>query len=98
MKRRSGVKKQQRLQVVLLGVCILALFLYVLFVTRPKITVYVIKDECGPIGGIISHPINDGDSCNNICRAQCLSWEQEFHSSEFIVNEPCNTCKCDCKS
>lgn len=97
-KYSSRVKKLERVQLVLIAVCVIALIIWAIVFTRPKVTEYNIKDECGPIGGSVSHSIDDDDSCVNICSAYCQSLVKKYHDSEFTLSAlECNSCKCYCK-
>jgi hypothetical protein len=95
---KKQVQRLKRLQAILMIVCLLVFISYAYFITRPKISSYDVKDECGPIGGTISHPIDDEDACDNICGATCLSKDKLFHKSKFVLKDPeCNICTCYCK-
>jgi hypothetical protein len=94
----TRVRLMQNLQT--LGIVILliagAVFLYI--ATRPEIIRYDIPDECGPIGGSISHTLDDADSCQNACNAYCLSLKHTYETSRFeLVENACNTCECYCE-
>ena len=98
MSYKSRINRLKRIQLVLVIVCVLAIAVYGFIITRPEITSYVVKDECGPIGGTISHPIDDEDACSNACRAYCLSLEKKFHDSDFKLRfDECNSCNCECE-
>ena len=98
MDYKKSVRRRQMVQLVLVIVCIAAISAYFLFVTRPVITGHAVRDECGPIGGTISHSINDKDECINVCRAYCLSLKDEYYDVNFeLLNEKCNSCECFCK-
>jgi len=95
---KNKIKFLQTLQVVLIVACVLALAGFAIMVNKPKVSKYNVKDECGPIGGSISHSIDDIDACKNACKAYCQSMKKEFHDSSFEQNiEICNTCTCYCK-
>jgi len=95
---KNKIRLLKNLQIVLIVVCLVALVAYFYFITKPTITAYSVADECGPIGGTISHPIDDEDSCTNVCRAYCLSLKKDYHDSKFTLNIlECNDCKCFCK-
>ena len=97
-KYSKRVRKLERLQLILVAVCLIALIIWLIIFTRPKVSEYNIKDECGPIGGSISHSIDDEDSCVNVCNAYCQALIKEYHDSEFILsNTNCHSCKCYCK-
>ena len=92
------IESLKRLQLALIFICVAGIFAYILFITKPEITAYAIKDECGPIGGSISHSIDDEDTCGNACSAYCLSMGEKFHKSAFeIKGLECNKCDCLCK-
>ncbi|MBN2368108.1 hypothetical protein JXC34_03740 [Candidatus Woesearchaeota archaeon] len=96
-KYTASVKRMQAVQILLAVVCIAALMAYVFFLTRPSVTSFVIKDECGPIGGRISHSIDDQDVCNNACNAYCNSVDKKFQKGEFEERlNQCNRCECFC--
>jgi len=99
MRYSKKVKKMQKLQAVLIVVCIIAMAIFFIYKFKPELTEYDIRDECGPIGGAISHSIDDGDACKNACTARCLSFDKEYHSTDFLENnlEGCHTCTCFCK-
>ena len=79
-------------------VCIFVIIGYLYYLTRPTITQNTLIDECGPIGGTISHSIDDDDSCSNMCRAYCKSTQKEFHDTDFTLKGVgCNDCECYCK-
>jgi hypothetical protein len=95
---KKRVKQLQNMQMILVIVCVIALLIYSYFMLRPKVTEYNVNDECGPIGGRISHTIAEDDMCRNACTANCVAWEKEYHDHEFIGNnETCNICTCYCK-
>ena len=95
---RDQVNRLKKVQVALVIICIIIFAVYLYFVRKPSITGYIVKDECGPIGGTVSHPIDDVDTCMNKCRADCLSYGKEYHRSEFTIKDPdCNLCECFCK-
>ncbi len=98
-KYSKKVKKKQNIQLVLIAVLVLALAVWVYAITRPTVTEYTIRDECGPIGGAFSHTIDDADACVNACSAYCQSLELEYYDSEFSLaeGETCNSCACECK-
>ncbi|MCM2325673.1 MAG: hypothetical protein NDI94_04365 [Candidatus Woesearchaeota archaeon] len=97
-KYSDKVKKLQVLQMILVVVCLGLIVFFIISMLKPKIVKYEVKDECGPIGGSISHSIDDDDSCSNACSAYCLSLQKGFHESAFIAsNRTCNTCDCFCK-
>ena len=98
-KYNQDIQRKKIFQVVFIALCLLALSVYVFMITRPEITVYEVEDSCGPISGSVMHPIDDVDSCSNACNAQCLSFQKEYHDSEFIDNldDACNLCTCYCK-
>ena len=89
----------KNLQIILAVVCVVAIGIYIYFITRPIITAYSIEDECGPIGGTVSHPIDDEDTCSNACNAYCLSLKKSYDHSSFAYNleKGCNNCDCFCK-
>ena len=97
-KYKRNVKRLKTVQIVLVAVCILAFAVYGYFLFRPKITGYTVRDECGPIGGTVSHSIDDVDACTNACNAYCKSLDKEYFDSSFdeAFNE-CNSCKCQCQ-
>ncbi len=97
-KYTKKIHKLQLIQTILIIICLIAIAVYFFFITRPVVTAYNITDECGPIGGTISHPIKDEDVCRNICNAYCRSIEKEIHDSYFELNGiGCNLCTCYCK-
>ena len=97
-KYSNNVNRLKKLQVFLAAACLLALAVYGFVITRPTITSYVVKDECGPIGGTISHSIDDHDTCANACNAYCGSLDKEYYSSKFEENNiECHSCDCKCK-
>jgi hypothetical protein len=97
-KYKNRIKLLQSLQILLFIICILAFIFYLYKITRPEITLYIIKDECGPIGGSISHSIGDEDTCYNRCNADCISLKKEISSSQIILKQTeCNICNCYCK-
>jgi len=98
-KYHDKVERQKHIQIILITMCLIAILLYVYFLTKPKITEYALQDECGPIGGSILHSIRDTDSCANACSAYCLSVKKELHKSDFNIREgpQCNSCLCYCK-
>ncbi len=92
------IKKRKRTQLMLIAVLVLFLSAYGFFITRPEIKSYEIIDECSPIGGTVSHPIDDVDSCANACNAYCLSLDEKYHDIKFEQKfEGCNNCTCYCK-
>ena len=96
-KYRTLVRNLKALQILLVLLCVLAFAGYGYFLFRPDITSYAIKDECGPIGGRISHSIEDVDVCNNACNAYCTSKDKGLDSSEFKeYTTKCNSCTCFC--
>jgi hypothetical protein len=98
MSYEDKVSKLKKIQFILIIICVIAFLAYVFFITRPEITAHVVRDECGPIGGTISHSIDDVDTCENACNAYCSSIGQNFHSVEFYMQgAECNTCDCFCK-
>lgn len=97
-KYSKNVKKMQLMQVALIAVCIVALVIWLIIFTRPKLVEYTVPDECGPIGGSISHSIDDSDACMNACSAYCQSLKQEYHDSAFEESTlECHSCVCECK-
>ena len=97
-KYTKKIHKLQLIQTILIIICVIALAIYFYFISRPVITSFNITDECGPIGGTISHPIKDEDVCRNICNAYCRSVDKEFHDSYFELSGiGCNLCTCYCK-
>ncbi len=93
------IKKLQLVQSVLIIVCVIGMAIFFYYLLKPKITSYQIKDECGPIGGAISHSLDDEDSCTNACNAYCVSIEKRYHEGRFTQNlEGCNLCDCSCAS
>ena len=91
------IKRLKMIQAALIVVLIVMVIGYVYYVNRPAITVYERDDQCGPIGGIVSHEIDNADSCANACTATCLSRDTEFHDSAFELRDPeCNDCTCYC--
>lgn len=95
---QSKVKKLQKLQFFLILICAVLIFGFVLYVNKPSITGFVVRDDCGPIGGTISHSIDDEDSCKNACVAYCQSLKQEYHDFDFVSSQTkCNSCDCLCK-
>jgi len=99
MRYSKKVKKLQNIQSTLIIICLLAIAVFFIFRFKPEITEYDVEDVCGPIGGAISHSIDDEDACRNACSAKCLSFEKEYHDSDFFENtlEGCHTCTCYCK-
>ena len=92
------IKTLKYVQIILIVVLVSTFFYYFFKVTSPNVTGYVVKDECGPIGGRISHSINDNDGCSNACRAYCLSLQEVYSDSKFeLKSEGCNTCNCFCQ-
>jgi hypothetical protein len=96
-KYHDHVESLKKAQIVLAAICLVLLVFYIYYVTKPKITSYELKDECGPISGSVMHSINNQDSCSNACNAYCLSKKITFSDAEFTVVVPCNTCMCRCK-
>ena len=97
-KYSKRVKKLKRMQLILVAACVVAFLIWIVIFTRPEISEYDLRDECGPIGGTISHSIDDEDACINFCNANCQSLDKEYHSSQFSLRTlECNSCKCFCK-
>ena len=89
---RKRVNLLKNVQLILVILCIVMLLVYLYYITRPKLSSYDLKDECGPIGGSISHPLDDTDSCSNACLAYCTSIEKKLHDSKFELKDPqCNS-------
>ncbi len=96
-KYHENVEFLKRIQIALIVICVVALVAYLYFLFQPKITKFVISDECGPISGSIMHSIKDEDACSNSCHNQYCTKGKEFLKSEFTLSMPCNTCICYCK-
>ena len=95
---KQRVDTLKRVQLVLIVICIIAIIGFAFWINKPTITGYAIVDECGPIGGRISHLIDNEDACKNACRAQCLSLDKEYESHDFTENPGvCHECECKCK-
>ena len=59
---------------------------------------FIIEDKCGRFMNLISHTINDEESCKVRCRGQCSTIDFEYEGIEFLPNEKgCHSCKCNCK-
>src|SRR3990170_3386152 len=94
---RQRINLLKNIQLILVIACVIAVAAYGYFITRPEIIFYELKDECGPIGGSISHPLDDEDACGNACLAYCLSRKMQIHDSKFVLRDPkCNMCTCYC--
>ena len=92
------VRQLQRIQLVAVITLLVAFIIFAYFIFRPKITKYDVRDDCGQIGGQVSHLIDDEFACKNACTAYCLSLDKEYHKSEFTLKDPqCNECGCFCK-
>ena len=92
------VRQMQKLQIILVIVCLIAGAVFIYFATRPNIIEYSVPDECGPIGGSVSHTLDDADACANACNAYCLSLKQTYATSAFeAVPGRCNDCRCYCE-
>ncbi|MFH2020656.1 MAG: hypothetical protein ABIJ34_04530 [archaeon] len=97
-KYEQQIKMLKRLQLALLAVCVIGAGIILFLNTRPELSSYLVKDDCGPIGGAISHSIDDEDSCMNGCTANCLSLKQTYYDSKFDLSSlGCNSCNCTCK-
>ena len=92
------VKKLKLLQASLIIICVLGIAFFFYYLLKPKVVEYPLKDECGPIGGAISHSIDDEDTCGNACSAYCQSTGKSYHDSKFtMIPEACNQCTCQCE-
>jgi hypothetical protein len=96
----KSVERMKLIQIVLIVLCVIIFIAYIFFITRPKLTQYTITDDCGPIGGQVSHTVGNTDTCSNKCTAHCLSLKKEYHDSSFEAREGpiCNLCVCNCKN
>jgi len=91
------VKRLQQIQLVSILVLLIAFISVYMFINRPELTKYVVRDECGEIGGAVSHSIDDTDACVSACTAYCQSFQKEYHKSKFIESTlSCHTCDCTC--
>ena len=97
-KYHKKVKLMQNLQIFLVVVCLIAAGIFMYIATRPNIIRYDLEDECGPIGGSVSHTLDDADACQNACNAYCLSLKHTYETSVFTLAEGgCNKCECYCE-
>ncbi|MBT3464834.1 hypothetical protein HN451_07610, partial [archaeon] len=95
---KKHVKKLIYIQTFLIVVLLVALayFSYQKFFIN-EITIEYAKDECGPIGGRISHSLKNEGECDNMCHAICSSKDKELKESLFdFKTTPCYTCECHC--
>ena len=95
---QKHVKRLILLQTILIAVLLLALsyVIYTKFFVK-EIKVEFAKDECGPIGGRISHSIKNEGECDNMCHAICTSKQLDVKESIFdFKTQPCYTCECHC--
>ncbi len=101
------MKKKKRLKVILNTLYILTLILILLILIDLKVWKYLdkkeiveisLQDKCSILFGNVLHTIKDESSCENSCRAECITREMKFYNSKFILSsESCNTCNCQCK-
>ncbi|MBN1503277.1 hypothetical protein JW930_07095 [Candidatus Woesearchaeota archaeon] len=92
------VKQRILVQNVLIVVCLLSIAVFFYLKLRPSFVTYAVRDECGPLGGTISHSIGSEDECANACKAACQSYEQKYKNMEFSSSPgTCNNCTCICK-
>ncbi len=83
---------------IILALLIIVVILITAKSTFEKTKSFIIEDKCGRFFNLISHTINDEESCKVRCRGQCSTIDYEYASSELQLNEKgCNTCKCNCK-
>jgi hypothetical protein len=91
------VELMKKAQLILIIICVIAIAAYLYYIFQPKVTVFEIKDECGPISGSIMHSIKDEDSCTNACRNQYCTKGKQVLKAKFELSLPCNTCMCYCR-
>jgi hypothetical protein len=96
-KYNQSIELMKKVQILLIILCIAALTAYLYYILQPKITLFEIVDECGPISGSIMHSIKDLDTCSNACRNQYCTKGKQVFKTEFNVSLPCNKCICYCR-
>jgi hypothetical protein len=97
-KYQKKILRLKKIQIILIILCLVASAIYLYFITKPEVTKFTVDDECGPIGGTVSHSIDDDDSCSNACNAYCISMQKKYKKSSFKFElNACNTCTCYCQ-
>jgi hypothetical protein len=98
-KYAKKVKRMKAIQAVLVLACLVLTAGYIYYLNRPVVVSYQLQDECVPIGGQISHSLDDEDICANACNAYCTSVKKTFKKVEFLARSgpECNYCNCLCK-
>ena len=86
-------------RLILIG--ILLLVAITLIIIKPNLMAkksFEIEDKCGQFVNLVSHTIEDKDTCRSRCRAQCISIEYKYDKVEFEKSDVgCNSCTCFCK-
>jgi hypothetical protein len=98
-------KKTFKKMLMILGILLLILIVLVAidmkawkYLEKKEVRMIPLTDKCSVLFNEIIHTIKDGSSCENYCRAECLSRKMKFYNSEFSLNqEGCNACNCYCK-
>lgn len=94
----KDIKKRILFQNIMIGVCLVAVFVFLYLRLKPVLITYALKDECGPIGGTVSHTIDEEGGCQNACRSACESYGHTYYSSKFeFVAVGCHNCTCVCR-
>lgn len=93
---RHELKDPKLILIISLGFVFIAILIFLGL--NSKDVSFEIQDKCGQFVNLVSHTIENEDTCKSRCRAQCGTKDLDFKKIDFIKKETeCNYCKCFCK-